>query len=274
MRAESKQESPSSEGSPQKQDPLERRRLQNRLSQRNHRRKIRDRIAKLQERVIANELRAAAALRGWDQTYPPLISTRQIQSPYQEPELELSFGSEHSPQSTEPSTPFFTPYGFSPFPTDIDLSQSGELSGDPSYYPESVCSGSMLSNQPNYGYQLMGSYYDMESFHDPWNRFMNLDSPILDDSGSINQPHLYVATGTFQSALFLRSHQLITYSRNLLTTYNPRHKTIMFSVKNHRPRPSRISLPTEWIWISNKSNEIQWSRRNSANATQEYHHGM
>ncbi|KAL4736644.1 hypothetical protein BDV11DRAFT_207446 [Aspergillus similis] len=51
-----------------KQDPTERRRLQNRLSQRNHRRKIRDRIAKLQERVIASELRAAATLHGWHST--------------------------------------------------------------------------------------------------------------------------------------------------------------------------------------------------------------
>ncbi|RAH41754.1 transcription factor xanC [Aspergillus brunneoviolaceus CBS 621.78] len=56
----------SSDSSGQKQDPIERRRLQNRLSQRNHRRKIRDRIAKLQERVIASELRAAASLNGWD----------------------------------------------------------------------------------------------------------------------------------------------------------------------------------------------------------------
>ncbi|KAL5335208.1 hypothetical protein BJX70DRAFT_401811 [Aspergillus crustosus] len=55
---------PEPPGSP-KQDPTERRRLQNRLSQRNHRRKIRDRIAKLQERVIASELRAAATLHGW-----------------------------------------------------------------------------------------------------------------------------------------------------------------------------------------------------------------
>ncbi|KAI2793369.1 hypothetical protein POX_b03423 [Penicillium oxalicum] len=60
----------------QDQDPLERRRLQNRVSQRNHRRKIRDRIAKLQERVVANELRAAAVLNGWDQLYssPPAMS--------------------------------------------------------------------------------------------------------------------------------------------------------------------------------------------------------
>ncbi|KAA8642960.1 hypothetical protein EYZ11_001090 [Aspergillus tanneri] len=60
----------------QKQDPIERRRLQNRLSQRNHRRKIRDRIAKLQERVIASELRAAASLNGWG--YPNLTGPPPI----------------------------------------------------------------------------------------------------------------------------------------------------------------------------------------------------
>lgn len=35
-------------------------------------RKIRDRIAKLQERVIASELRAAASLHQWDQRHQPL----------------------------------------------------------------------------------------------------------------------------------------------------------------------------------------------------------
>ncbi|KAJ5349445.1 hypothetical protein N7541_007172 [Penicillium brevicompactum] len=70
MKIEDQSPSPSNdEMLNQPQDPLERRRLQNRLSQRNHRRKIRERIAKLQERVIANELRAAAALHGWDQGY-------------------------------------------------------------------------------------------------------------------------------------------------------------------------------------------------------------
>ncbi|PYI06004.1 hypothetical protein BO78DRAFT_369917 [Aspergillus sclerotiicarbonarius CBS 121057] len=61
-----KEDRNTNDASGQKQDPIERRRLQNRLSQRNHRRKIRDRIAKLQERVIASELRAAASLNGWD----------------------------------------------------------------------------------------------------------------------------------------------------------------------------------------------------------------
>ncbi|KAF7163248.1 hypothetical protein CNMCM5623_008269 [Aspergillus felis] len=62
------------DSSNEKQDAIERRRLQNRLSQRNHRRKIRDRIAKLQERVIASELRAVATLNGWDQASPSAAS--------------------------------------------------------------------------------------------------------------------------------------------------------------------------------------------------------
>ncbi|PYH97417.1 hypothetical protein BO71DRAFT_373470 [Aspergillus ellipticus CBS 707.79] len=65
------------DASGQKQDPIERRRLQNRLSQRNHRRKIRDRIAKLQERVIASELRAAASLNGWD--HPNVLTSSPVE---------------------------------------------------------------------------------------------------------------------------------------------------------------------------------------------------
>ncbi|KAI9933124.1 hypothetical protein MW887_007595 [Aspergillus wentii] len=60
-----RQESPD-----RKQDPIERRRLQNRLSQRNHRRKIRERMARLQELVVASELRAVANMNGWDQPGP------------------------------------------------------------------------------------------------------------------------------------------------------------------------------------------------------------
>ncbi|KAJ6110774.1 hypothetical protein N7486_003009 [Penicillium sp. IBT 16267x] len=197
MRAEPKTGSSSSDGSsPQKQDPLERRRLQNRLSQRNHRRKIRDRIAKLQERVIANELRATAALNGWDQTYSlPFISTRHSHSPYPSQEPELIFGSQdHSPQSTEPSTPFFPSYSF-PAPiysTDL-LAQSPEYSGDPSYHLESVCMGSAVPKQVSQGMQIVGNDQDMEVFHDPWGT-VRTGNAIMGDSGSINQPNLYIAT--------------------------------------------------------------------------------
>ncbi|KAJ5919633.1 hypothetical protein N7454_009468 [Penicillium verhagenii] len=195
MRAESKHESPSSEGSPPpKQDPLERRRLQNRLSQRNHRRKIRDRIAKLQERVIANELRAAASLNGWDQTYSQsLISTRHS---HQEP--ELFFGSRDSPQSTEPCTPFFSPYMFSnpTYSADINLSQSPELCADPFRHFESECLGSTAQNMSGCEIGFLGNEQDIENFHDPWGN-LNTRSSIMADSRSgstINQPNIYVAT--------------------------------------------------------------------------------
>ncbi|KAJ5992173.1 hypothetical protein N7451_007897 [Penicillium sp. IBT 35674x] len=191
MRADSKNESPSSEGSPApKQDPLERRRLQNRLSQRNHRRKIRDRIAKLQERVIANELRAAAALKGWDQTCSPTNISACHHSPYyQEP--ELTFGlRDHSPPSTEPSSLFFPSYSFpQSYSTDL-LAPSPDLLGDSSCYVESAL-GSTIPNQISSGMQVENDQ-DMEFFHNPWGTLRT--ESLMGDLGSLCQPNLYVAT--------------------------------------------------------------------------------
>jgi hypothetical protein len=48
--------------------------LPNSFTYRSIGRKIRDRIAKLQERVIASELRAVATLNGWDQASPSAAS--------------------------------------------------------------------------------------------------------------------------------------------------------------------------------------------------------
>lgn len=74
-------------------------------------RKIRDRIAKLQERVIANELRAAAALNGWDQPYPqPLIGNRftpQQDIRVHDSTLDPCFS------SSEPFSTFGSSYGLS-----------------------------------------------------------------------------------------------------------------------------------------------------------------
>ncbi|KAK1141304.1 hypothetical protein N8T08_009211 [Aspergillus melleus] len=93
MRNHSVKDERANDSTGQKQDPVERRRLQNRLSQRNHRRKIRDRIAKLQERVIASELRAAASLNGWG--YPtPGSSSMEPVAPYEIESKTLSPSSE------------------------------------------------------------------------------------------------------------------------------------------------------------------------------------
>ncbi|KAJ5524146.1 hypothetical protein N7494_010796 [Penicillium frequentans] len=189
MRADPKTESSSSEGSPTpKQDPLERRRLQNRLSQRNHRRKIRDRIAKLQERVIANELRATAALNGWDQTYSSPYIPEHHHSPYYE-EPELTFGSRvHSPQSTEPSTPVF-PYNLpQSYSTDL-LAQPPESLEDPCYVESAL--GSEVPNQFSPGMHVENDQ-DMEFFHDPWGTLRT--ETLMGDLGSLNQPNLYIAT--------------------------------------------------------------------------------
>jgi hypothetical protein len=131
MRVKKSTEPRDSDGaSDQKQDPLERRRLQNRLSQRNHRkittryhdkyevklivtgRKIRDRIAKLQERVIANELRAAAALNGWDQPHTPLplLGPRHV---FQQDTGLGNGNADTSPSMIEPFSNFGSSYGFS-----------------------------------------------------------------------------------------------------------------------------------------------------------------
>ncbi|KAL4886120.1 hypothetical protein BJY04DRAFT_178511 [Aspergillus karnatakaensis] len=106
-----KHHAPEPVGSP-KQDPTERRRLQNRLSQRNHRRKIRDRIAKLQERVIASELRAAATLHGWHSAPCIPYEVKPSPSSTSSSSLSLSPPATSSPP-TELQCPPPTPYGVS-----------------------------------------------------------------------------------------------------------------------------------------------------------------
>ncbi|CAG7927716.1 unnamed protein product [Penicillium olsonii] len=127
----------------QTQDPLERRRLQNRLSQRNHRRKIRERIAKLQERVIANELRAAAALHGWDQgynaaystsTYPPRPFSGCTDQYFGFPSRDTS---SIGPEQTATPMPHCAPYPTQSWPTDPNTFQLPQThTGDSSYFGE------------------------------------------------------------------------------------------------------------------------------------------
>ncbi|KAJ5222073.1 uncharacterized protein N7469_010960 [Penicillium citrinum] len=206
MKAEQSSKSPASdETTSQKQDPLERRRLQNRLSQRNHRRKIRDRIAKLQERVIANELRAAAGLNGWDQPYcpSPLPSPRHtVHQPPTSNDIEVN-SRDTSPITTEPSTPFNSTYNMAQIPawsSDLNLAQSsGWLTGDLPYTADSrgflnetMCYTSEQSIST--GIQLpMGDFHDIdlspESYSSPC-----LMPTALNPGSPITQPLYYAAT--------------------------------------------------------------------------------
>lgn len=221
MRAEPNPESPNSDENPsQKQDPLERRRLQNRLSQRNHRkcdidicgndsfpghvlispgRKIRDRIAKLQERVIANELRAAAALNGWDQTYAPspLVSPRH--GSHQDAHF---IGSrDPSPLGTEPSTPFMPPYAIPSTPSwssDRPVSPyPGIVSGDPAFFMDGAFMGDTVCAAPYVhpvGFpSVTGNGLESEEMHDMFGGGGCVSSNL--SPNPTNQPSYYVATG-------------------------------------------------------------------------------
>ncbi|KAJ5626625.1 hypothetical protein N7528_004052 [Penicillium herquei] len=193
---------------PKKQDPLERRRQQNRLSQRNHRRKIRDRIAKLQERVIANELRAVAALNGWDNSYGPSPLTSPVHSacsPFLDVELGLASPSPPS-LSTTPTTPFISSNEFSSTPLflmDSSLEPNPLVDGHahPFNTPTDL---SLPSSVSNFGIPLAvynGQDNDSELLHQSRISLEEglSDQPLVNDknpSSAIDPVLLYVATGT------------------------------------------------------------------------------
>ncbi|KAJ5469898.1 hypothetical protein N7530_007255 [Penicillium desertorum] len=211
------------------QDPLERRRLQNRLSQRNHRRKIRERIAKLQERVIANELRAAAALNGWDQSYNPSLFPR----PQSSPEDELGLTSRDvSPFIPDQCTSFMPPYP--PFsqswPNDLSTFPHG-YSGDLSQYTgvteaSPISSATTAPTQPNDGMSPPTSGLGGDTYRE----MIGTPDILVPDSLSTsapNQPLYYVAT---EEAL----PQII----QVINTMSPQYKVIVLVP----PRVPRIGL--------------------------------
>nr|DAZ85335.1 TPA_exp: xanthocillin C [Penicillium expansum] len=221
----------------QTQDPLERRRLQNRLSQRNHRRKIRERIAKLQERVIANELRAAAALNGWDQGYNPSLFPRPHSSPS---DNELGFTSRDvSPlipdqcTSFMPSYPPFSqswPNDFNTFPQHgypSDLSQfNGVSEASPISPITSAPAQENLSMSPASS-GLGGDIY-REIIGTP-ERFV--PDPL--STSAPNQPLYYVAT---EEAL----PQII----QVINTMSPQYKVIVLVPPESPVSASMASFPS------------------------------
>ncbi|KGO63562.1 hypothetical protein PITC_049440 [Penicillium italicum] len=220
----------------QAQDPLERRRLQNRLSQRNHRRKIRERIAKLQERVIANELRAAAALNGWDQAYNPSLFPRSHSS---SSENELGFTSRgDSPlipdqcNSFMPSYPPFSqswPNDFSTFPQHVypgDLSQfTGACEAGP-------ISPMTSTSQPIHSMSPPSSVLGGDTYRE----MINTPETLVPDSLSTsapNQPLYYVAT---EEAL----PQII----QVINTMSPQCKVIVLVPPESSASASMASFPS------------------------------
>ncbi|CAG8111567.1 unnamed protein product [Penicillium nalgiovense] len=218
----------------QTQDPLERRRLQNRLSQRNHRRKIRERIAKLQERVIANELRAAAALNGWDQAYNPSVFPR----PHSSSENELGLTSRDvSPFLPDQCTSFmpYPPFSQS-WPNDLNTFPHG-YPGDLSQFTgvnetSPISPVTTAPAQPNNGMSPPNSGLGGDTYRE----MIGTPDTLMPDSLSTpapNQPLYYVAT---EEAL----PQII----QVINTMSPQYKVIVLVPPESPVSASMASFPS------------------------------
>ncbi|OQD71763.1 hypothetical protein PENPOL_c001G03622 [Penicillium polonicum] len=239
----------------QTQDPLERRRLQNRLSQRNHRRKIRERIAKLQERVIANELRAAAALNGWDQAYNPSLPPRSHSSS----ENEFGFTSRDvSPLTADqcssfmPSYPPFSQYwpnDFNTFPQHVypgDLSQFTGVSEASPISPITSAQAQPVHNMSPSSSGING---------DTYREMIGTPETLIPDSSSTsapNQPLYYVAT---EEAL----PQII----QVINTMSPQYKVIVLVPPESPASASMASFPSPTSPYGTSHNEYGLSMLSS-----------
>ncbi|KAJ5602431.1 hypothetical protein N7537_005387 [Penicillium hordei] len=186
----------------QTQDPLERRRLQNRLSQRNHRRKIRERITKLQERVIANELRAAAALNGWDQAYNPSLFPRSHSSPKNELEFTSRDLSPLTPDQCTSFMPSYPPLSQS-WPNDFNTFPQHVYPSDLSQFT-TVSEASPISPMTSAPAQPIHSTSPPSSGinYDTYREVISTPETFTPDplsTSAPNQPLYYVATGQYSN---------------------------------------------------------------------------
>ncbi|KAJ5134831.1 hypothetical protein N7476_001962 [Penicillium atrosanguineum] len=247
MKAEKISKSPNGDGLPgQKEDLLERRRLQNRLSQRNHRRKIRDRIAKLQERVIANELRASAALNGWDQHYmpSPLLSNRHVSHSHfnMSPRDHLA---------TDPSAQYSHSYiPTVPWSRDMALNSPLGLMGDRACFLDGSfptwpkCSSPSASDWTEIsGINTLGGLSE-DTFQ---GLFTTGESLPIKSPNNLDQPLYYVATGEHiqnrrnKNYAMDVNHYELKY-RNSSTSNSPSAKRYITPIQDHSSCPSRLRL--------------------------------
>ncbi|KAJ5507163.1 hypothetical protein N7527_009306 [Penicillium freii] len=228
----------------QTQDPLERRRLQNRLSQRNHRRKIRERIAKLQERVIANELRAAAALNGWDQAYNPSLLPRSHSSS----ENELGFTSRDvSPLTPDQCTSFMPSYPpFSQYwPNDFNTFPQHVYPGDLSQFT-GVSEASPISPITSAPAQPVHSMSPPSSGlnGDTYREMIGTPETLIPDASSTsapNQPLYYVATGQYSNYM---AEEALPQIIQVINTMSPQYKVIVLVPPESPASASMASFPS------------------------------
>lgn len=167
-------------------------------------RRIKDRIATLRERILASELRKAAALNGWDQplTPSPPISPRHASHQYNEPNVNSH---DPSPTTMEESVPFMSSYNLISTPSwvgDLNFAQSPGWLADQTpctadgrgFVNETIYSApSELSISPGAQLPIERSYevdVMQDAFSSPGSLSIeaNLGSPV-------NQPLYYFAEG-------------------------------------------------------------------------------
>lgn len=157
-------------------------------------RKIRDRIAKLQERVIANELKAAAALHGWDQQFVPSPITPTYHVQYPNNSHDISLATSSTTMSTDSLMSFTPSFNVSPasfWSSDMMVPLS------PTFMPADSCANMTIPvSNPH---TQIGTHALMDGALEA-NAFQDI-SPTADSvfpesfKPTTNQPLCYAATG-------------------------------------------------------------------------------
>ncbi|BCR93806.1 transcription factor xanC [Aspergillus luchuensis] len=241
MRPPSKEDRNSNDAPGQKQDPIERRRLQNRLSQRNHRRKIRDRIAKLQERVIASELRAAASLNGWDHPstltpspvdrMPPIFDTEgHPSSPIQDASSTL--GSTYFPQSRVVCSSCNSALGSIPV-----------LSSQPSFPSVYDTPNDLEATSPSSALRN-SAYYPRSNPITPELQNMNNIYPSLDSNLPLTEQWNGTAQYPGSSFYYIATEASLPHIMQAINSGSSRPKAIIVLSPNNYPPGLPAPLPT------------------------------
>lgn len=199
--------------------------------------------------MIANELRAAAALNGWDQSYTPSPILSPRHASHQPKDFPVT-PSDPSPMTTEPSTPFMPSYNINQTslwasdlnPTQLPWWLVGETpytTDSRGFVNETMCYAPSEQNIST-GVQLPIKGCDegnliQETFSSP--------SSILSDLSNgapVNQPLYYVATGETSISKTSRWYSTLTFKPQQRDCFTPNvtsHEQYFSTNQNHRPRP-------------------------------------
>lgn len=204
--------------------------------------------------MIANELRAAAALHGWDQPYSPspLLSPRHVSRPRNDLQVNSR---DTSPMVTEPPTPFTPSYSTtqtSIWPGDFNFAQSsGWITGE---IPLTVDGRSFMNDTICYtsseGSISTGIQVPMGSCHEGNLMYDAFSSPSLIHTNPNNgiqasQSPYYVATGESPISKIYALDAMLTYSlsyRDLLSTDSASYEQYISPDKNNCPRTARARI--------------------------------